>query len=89
MTAAGRLRSALRDEIHGVTAQSDEQNLEIIRISRLSLPPTNTCGRKAGLGYTLEGRDPYVDGPRLARTLAVRLGLVGCGHMSGLCDAVG
>ena len=60
MTAAGRLRSALRDEIHGVTAQSDEQNLEIIRISRLSLPPTNTCGRKAGLGYTLEGRDPFL-----------------------------
>jgi hypothetical protein len=36
-----------------------------------------------------ESRNPCVDGPRLARASQLENGLVDCGHVSGLYDAVG
>ena len=66
MTAAGRPRCALLigraplNGIHGVTAKSICQSPKITGVLRLSSPPTNTFLKKAGLDYTLEGRDPLL-----------------------------
>jgi hypothetical protein len=57
MTAAGHVSSTIRDDLHGVSAPILLAKYpQLAYTSRLRIPPNNTPCRKAGLGYTLEGR---------------------------------
>ena len=64
MTAAGRMNNAIpdniRNDVHGGPGPIALPNTPCLHIPRLSISTDDTSCKKAGLGYTLEGRDPIL-----------------------------
>src|SRR5882724_2949572 len=76
---------AVIDILAGQLGGNDLPSVGVHADMELSPGPTHLCGVLLDEPRT---GTAYVDGPRLARAVQLRRS-VGCGHMSGLCCAVG